>query len=387
MATRTIRSLQELEIMRAYWEGWQSHPNSDFAHFQLVCGLRRDVLSPNVIIVERDGKPCALLAARLEHTRFAPPIGYFKPVRIPAKVLTVIYQGFLGQVNEEAGKALVRHLWSSLTSGEADMVTFHHLPEHSPLQQALLAQCPRLWREKKPTWSTHWTMSLPEEPGFLLRGLGSKHRTGIRKKQRELESAFPDKVSWRWMSRFDDIPNLCARLEVVAARTYQRGLGAGFVDDEEHRRRFTLFAGRGQLRVQLLEVGDKIRAFWIGTVYKNTFYSSDTGYDPDMRDYRPGTLIFIRMVDELVREGVRKFDFGLGDASYKQRFGNHCLREATVRLFAPTAKGLTLRSVLGFSNMLDGTARRLLQKAGVLDRLKTGWRRRLAPAGEETDEK
>lgn len=387
METRTIINLEELESMRVCWEEWQNHPNSDLDHFKLICHLRPEVECPHVTVIERDDHPCALLVARLERTRFVPSIGYFKPIQIPAKVLTVLYQGLLGQVDEKIAEALVRHLLSLLASGEADAVAFHNLSEHSPLLEALLLRGPRWLCEKTPVWSEHWSMALPEKPGFLMKKMKSKHRGWIRNRQRKLESAFLGKVSWRWMSRFDDVPGLCARLETVAARTYQRGLEAGFVDDEEHRRRFALFANRGQLRIQLLEIDGMVQAFWIGTIYKGVFHSSATGYNPNLRAYEPGTLVFLRMVDELVREGVRKLDFGLGGASYKQRFGDQCWPEATLRLFAPTAKGLALRSSLGICAMLDGAGRRLLQKAGMSDRLKTLWRRRLAPARPEADKK
>lgn len=272
MIIRTIRSLQELETVRTCWEGWQSHPNNDFAHFQLVCRLRSEVLGPHVTVVERNGSPCALLAARSERTYFVPSIGYFKPVRIPATVLTVIHKGLLGQVDEEIGEELVRHVWSFLSSGAADAAVFHHLPEHSPPLKALLIHKPQLWSERKPMWTTHWDMEILEEQGFILKNLKSKHRSWIRGRERNLTSAFQGKVSWRWMNRIDDLPPLCARLEEVAARTYHRGLVAGFIDDEEHRQRFSLFASRGQLRMQLLEIAGKIRAFWIGFVYRGVFF-------------------------------------------------------------------------------------------------------------------
>lgn len=388
MAIKTIRSLQELETVRDYWVSWQNHPNIDFDHFKLVCQLRQETVSPYVTVIERDGRPCALLVARLEQTYFMPSIGYLKPIRIPATVLAVLYKGLLGQVNEELSEALVRHLWSFLTSGEADAVEFHHFPEHSPLLKALLLHGSPWLCEKKPMWSSHWEMALPEkEGGFLQNKVRSKHRSWIRRKQRDLESAVEGKVSWRWMSRFDDVPGLCKLLEGVAACTYQRKLGAGFADDEEHHQRFALFARRGQLRVQLLEIDGRARAFWIGTVYKDVFHSSETGYEPCLRKYEAGTLVFIRMVDELVREGVRKLDFGLGEALYKQRFGDQCWQEATVRLFAPTVKGIALRSSMGFLGLLDGAGRRLLKKVGALDRLKTVWRRRLTKPGSEAEEK
>ena len=381
MAIRTIINVDELESVRVCWEKWQNHPNSDLDHFKLVCHLSSEVECPHITVMEHHNQPCALLIARLEQTSFVPSIGYFKPVRIPAKILTVLYQGLLGpgRLDKEIGKTIIRYLRSFLSSGEADAVVFHNLPEHSLLLQALLLRCPRWLCEKKPAWSTHWSMALPEQPGFLLKRMKSKHRSWIRGRQKKLEAAFPSKISWRWMSHFDNVPELCARLEPVAARTYQRGLGSGFVNDKKHRQRFTLFASRNQLRVQLLEIEGTVRAFWIGTIYKGVFHSSATGYDPDLRIYEPGTLIFIRMVDELVREGIRKIDFGLGNAHYKQRFGNQCWRETTVRLFAPTTKGVALRSSLRLCAILDRAGRHLLQKTGMMDRLKTDWRRLLTP--------
>lgn len=252
-----------MEDIRTCWEGWQNHPNNDFAHFQLVCRLRSAFLSPLVIVAERDGSPCALLAARLERTHFEPAIGYFKPVRIPATILTVIHEGLLGQVDEEIGAELVRYVWTLLSSGEADAAVFNHLPENSPLLKALLAQKPRLLSERKPIWSTHWDMKILDEQGFILKNLKAKHRSWIRGRERNLTSAFPGKVSWRWINQIDDLPHLFTRLEDVAARTYHRGLGSGFIDDEEHRQRFSLFASRDQLRLQVLEIDGEIRAFWI----------------------------------------------------------------------------------------------------------------------------
>jgi len=373
--------------VRPRWEDWQKHPNSDLDHFKLICQLRQEVVHPHVTVVERDGQPLFFLVGRLERSGFSPSIGYFKPFRIPAKVLTVIYQGLLGPEDDEIAETLVRHLWSLLSSGEADAVAFHNLPEHSPLMRALLFHGPRWFCEKSPAWSNHWTMELPEEPGALLNKARSKHRSWIRKKQRDLEAAFPGKVSLRWLKSFDDIPDLCKRLEMVATRTYQRGLGAGFLDDEEYRQRFALHASRGGLRVQLLEIEGRLQAFWIGEVYRGIFHSSATGYNPDLRPYEPGTLVFMSMVDALVREGIRQFDFGSGEAFYKQRFGDRCWREGAVRIFAPTAKGVALRSSLGFFGLLDGAGRRLARKVGGVDRVKTGWRRRLAPSRPESEGK
>ena len=387
MRIRAIRTLQELAPVRAHWQQWQDHVNNDLAQFELVCRHRTEVESPWVIVIEQDREnnhdsgPDALLLGRIERNPFAPSIGYLQPVRMSARVLVVIHQGVLGTLGDAAACELIGYLRSQLRSGVADAVAFHHLPEHSPLWRALQIEHDTQLCEKTPRWSTHREMQLPADGSFLEHKLSAKHRSSMRRHQKALDAAFPGQVVWRWMNAFDDIPALCARLETVAARTYQRGLGAGFFDNDDYRRRFALFASRGQLRVQLLEIDQQVRAFWFGTVYAGVFNSSETGYDPDLREFEVGTLLFIQMTQALSNEGVRRLDFGLGDAPYKARFGDRSWRETPAWLFAPTARGVAMMLLLKLSLALDSGARRLVQHAGLTDRIKTGWRRRKAASG------
>jgi CelD/BcsL family acetyltransferase involved in cellulose biosynthesis len=378
MNIRAIRNLHELADVRAWWEQRQSHINNDLGQFELVCALRPEVESPFVIVIDKDGAPEALLAGRLERCDFSPSIGYARPVRVRARVLAVIHQGVLGTLTNEAAADAIRYLKSLLHSGVADVVAFHHLSEDSSLLRALQLDRSQWLSEKSPRWSTHREMLLSAGGGFLDQKLRAKHRSSIRKRQKELDAAFPGKVAWRWMVEFDDIPALSARLEEVAAKTYQRGLGAGFFDNEDYRRRFELFARRKQLRVQVLEIEGKVRAFWFGTVYAGAFHSSETGYDPELRDFEVGTLMFVRLADQLIQEGVRRVDFGLGDAPYKERFGDRSWRETPAWLFAPTPKGVALMLLIKVSFALDTAARRVVDRMGLTDRIKALWRRRMA---------
>jgi hypothetical protein len=374
---KAITNFTELEDYRQFWESTNRHPDCDFSQFQLVCQLRQEVECPYVLVIEENKKPKTILVARLEKIEFCPSIGYLKLIRIPAKVITVLTQGLLGEVDDESSRAFFQYLWHSLNSGEADAVGFNNIHEESPLLQGLLIYGPGWWCEKKPIWSSHWTMQLPEKTGLFIKKMKSKHRLAILKRQRELYSDFPSQVSWQWIKKFDDLNILCNRLEMLAARTYQRGLKAGFVDDNEHRKRFKLFADCGQLRVQLLVIDRQVKAFWIGIIYRNVFHSTETAYDPNLQKYQLGTLVFSHMIDNLIMEGISKLDFGLGDADYKQRFGNSKWRETTIQLFAPTIKGATLRSSLGISKFLDDKGRRLFQNVGLLKKIKAGWRRHL----------
>lgn len=384
MTIGIFKTFEELEAVRTDWEKWQSHPNNDFAQFKMICGLRSEVESPCVAVIKQDDQPSALLAGRLEQTQFAPSIGYMRPLSISARVITILHQGVLGQVDHDSAVKSVEVFWSLLRSGMADAIEFHYLADDSPLVKALRLHRPGWLCQKQPRWAVHWEMNLPDG-AFIERKVRAKHRTGIRRKGRDLEAAFPGKVSWRWVRRFEDVPALCGQLEEVAALAYQRGVGSGFRDNEEFRRRLALFAGRGQLRVQLLEIDGRIRAFWYGFLYGDVFHLSETAYDPGLSKYEVGTMIFIRLSDELKKEGVRKLDFGIGDAPYKRRFGDRSWQEGTIWLFAPTAKGLALRSCSGLFATVDKFGRKLIQQMGALNRLKAGWRRCLTPVKSPAD--
>ncbi len=378
VSVRYLTSAEQIAQLRPFWAASQAHPNADLEQFLLVCQGRPEVVSPVVLIAERDGAVSAILVARLECGKVRPRFGYLSLPGIPAKQIAVLHHGLIGQSDEGIAVALVAQLRQLLDSGIADMVTFHHLAESSPLLAATLADSPRWWWEPELRWSTHWSMSLPGDgPGVLFRKLRSKHRSYLRSRLRGLEAANPGDVRWGWLREFSDIRGLCARLERVAALTYQRALGAGFFDNEEHRARFEIFAQKGSLRVQLLEIGDEVGAFWIGLVSGSTFHSWATGYRPELAEFDAGTLTFAHTLDALVLEGVRVFDFGLGEAHYKIRFGDASWREASLSVHARGPKGAILRVVANASTLVDGAARRFVASLEVLDKVRTGWRRRL----------
>lgn len=373
MTIRIYKTIQELASIRGIWENLQNSSNSDFDHFQLVCKMRKEVLNPYICVIEQNGNPCALIVGRIEQIRFNPAIGYFKFPGIPATVLIIIYRGIIGRLDEDTAEEFTRHLSSLLTEGEFDSIILYYLSEDSLLLKKLYTHNLITAKQELP-WSVHWEMEIEKEQGFLLKKLKAKHRSWITGREKKLNSEFPGLISWVWLNHFENLPDLCDRIEEVASRTYQRALKSGFSNNEMYRQRLALFANSGMLRIQLLEIDGKIKAFWIGILNDGVFHSSETGYDPDLKNYEIGTLIFVHMVDELVREGAHKLDFGFGDALYKQRFGNKSWREATIQLYSKSAKGLIIQKTLGIFSFFDRAARQLIQRMKLYDKIKTWWR-------------
>jgi hypothetical protein len=378
LSVRFHRSVNQVEELRSWWQSHGNHPNSDLDHYLMVCAQSSYVLSPAVISVWRDGKCLAVLAGRLEKTRLRGRLGYWNLPGLPARVLTFIHQGLIGSLNSETADLVIVEINRLLRHERVDLAAFSFFPEDSLLFTALAAYPHRGLGLQHPAWSPHWELALQAEPGFILREMRAKHRGWIRRKQRDCEEVYTGRLSWKWHCIIDDVAPLCEAMEKVARHTYQRGLNAGFRDDDHHRQRLGLFAQQGALRVLLLELDGQPAAFWMGLVYRQDFHSSATAYVPELREHEIGTQMFLRLVDELVVEKVRRFDFGLGDAHYKQRFGDRCWRELRVQFFASTAKGFALRHYLVVVAGLERVARRTLQSLGSMDRFKQRWRRAVA---------
>jgi len=372
------RGYEKIDEIRNVWERLQKHPNTDFDHYLLVCKLRDEVIHPWVLSVW-DGDACrAIIAGRLERIRLRPRIGYARLPGVATIVLTLIHEGVLGELDEGSATSVVEALTGMVRHGEADMVSIHSLPERlSGFWNALARQRGLGLGARQPAWTVHRALTLEAEPDFLIRKMRSKHRSWVKRKERELEQKFHGEFRWIWHRVIEDIVPLCQRMEAVAKITYQRGLGAGFTDGEATRQRLAVFSNRGQMRICMLEINGVPKAFWLGHVYGGAFHSGATGYTPDMRPFEVGTLMFLRMVEELVREGVRNLDFGLGDAEYKERFGDQSWREASVQLFGLRWKSRLLRVWLGSANVMDQLARGLVTRMGMAARLKQWWRARL----------
>lgn len=377
LSVKLHQSQSELEDVRSFWLGNQHHPNSDFDHFLLVCGLRSEVVSPCVFSLWQDGSCRSIVAGRIILVPVQPQIGYLKLPSVRCRMFSLVYEGVIGGLDPRGAVLVMERIKRLLADRVVDMVTCGGIKEDSALFSPLQAMGGAGGRNVKRNWAVHWELTLNSEPGFLVAAMKSKHRSWIRRKERDLEMACPGKIVWRWHHSGDDAAALCRKMEAVAALTYQRGLGAGFKDDHEHQERLALFARQGALRIMLLEIDGRPAAFWLGLIYRGTFYSESTGYLPELHTHEAGTQMFLRLVDELVKEGVRRFDFGLGDAHYKQRFGDRSWRETSMRSFAGTARGRMLKMYLGTCGALDQAMRAVVQKAGVADKLKQAWRRRL----------
>lgn len=117
--------------------------------------------------------------------------------------------------------------------------------------------------------------------------------------------------------------------------THQAGLGVAFTDSPTWREILTLEAREGRWRGYWLLCGGQPVAYEVGCVYDDTFFLEATGFLPELGRFNPGTLLLIKVFENLRADGIAKVDYGFGDAEYKRVYGSESWCESTIVVFSP----------------------------------------------------
>ena len=376
----------EINKCREFWLVNQNHPNVDLDFFETVVRNRPEVENPVAFVVSYDGAVRGIAAARIERVPFKISLGYLVLAKQSLRRLTFIHDGLVGSWDRGSLHLLVGYVKNFIKEHGIHFVLFSVLDTAGEFYRQVRHDTPLLQRSHFTQCNPHWSMDLPSRYEDFLAKTKSKHRTylrGCEKKLEKVSGPVAAKVFTTGTAAF------CDAAEQIASKTYQRKIGAGFVDTKELRERLALEEKRQGFRGYFLYAGAAPCAFWLGTLYRSTFYLDYTGYDPRFTDYAPGQILFMKMIEDLCALGrVTTIDFGQGDAAYKQRFGDRNYSESDVFIFNGTIKMIALN----FIQTLIGGARaafeRIFDKGEIIAKIKKIWRnkmqRGLAPQPGET---
>jgi hypothetical protein len=372
------KNVEAVEEFRSTWEQWQWHPNSDIDFYLTIIDSRSEILRPHVILINRKGSPVAMLVGRIEDHYLEIKFGYKTILRPKLRILRIVYGGLLGDQSKPIADIFIREIFKEIKQRNIEAIHFENLRVDSVMYRLSRANFGVLCGHDSRKKNVHWKMVMPDEINTFYKKLKSKHRYWLRRMPRLLEKDYPGKVKLRTFQNREDVLLLCNDVEKIAKKTYQRGIGSGFVNNLENQRRMALEADRGWLRAYILYINDRPCAFWIGELYRRRFYLAFTGYDPVFKKYELGTIVFTKMLDDLctLTGNVREMDFGFGDAFYKQRFGDCKWEEASITIFAPTFKGLGINLLSNLNFIMSLSVEFLLNKTKLTDRIKKKWRNR-----------
>jgi hypothetical protein len=333
---RVIRDSNELESVRPLWERLQKHPNADFDAYALLLRSRPGILRPHVVIVSRSNEPVSLLIARLEDRRIECAVGYATLYKPKVRTLTVLYGGWMGEQSDESAAAITEEFLGILARRESDAVHVNLHQDDSLLHAAVRTLPFLLCRNHMVATQPHYRMELPASKSDLYKNMSRKHRATMRKKIEMIRRDFPDKVALRCFKALADVDQLCTDAEAIERKTYHRGLGIGFRNDEESRQMLSIWAKKGMLMSYVLYVDGRPWSFAIGKIFNGAYYLDYIGYDPANASYTPGIALLTNLFEDLCDTHcpVSAVDFGFGDADYKRRFQTTVWQESSSFIFA-----------------------------------------------------
>lgn len=381
---RCATSREELEPLLGYYRGAQSHVEADPDAIGLAAAHGGHDGRPFFLTMLSGGQPRAMLAGHVTDTEFRWRVGYLRLWTTRARVLTIVNGGVVGEPDAAISSLLWRECLRRLSQNGAHAVKFTHLSTASSFYQAVSREPGWLARDPLIAPFIHYRLELPDSFEAFVTSRSPSIKRDIKNTSTRFRKKFDgqfDVVCYRSPGEVDEAMQAA---EVVARVSYQRSLGVGFRPTPETRTRWIEAAERGWLRVYVLRIKGVPVAYMAGHNYGQCLFGESTAFDPQYRDDRVGIFIWIQLIEMLcnARE-ARRLDFGSGDAEYKRRFSSDVIDEADVFLFAPGLKGAYLRLMRLATVGLHSGLRALLERYGLVDWVKTRWRRRMAPPSPE----
>jgi len=382
---QVAKTIDEVSSLSMVWEKFQWHPNASLSYFIGLVESNNRIERPHVVTVFENKSPKAMLVGRIETASFPVHVGYKVLVKPLLRCLTINYGGILGDVTAPCCDILISELTDCIKRKEADIVHLNGITVDSDLYKAAIKNPGLLCRDYFPSQFKHWQMVLPDNIDAVYQSLSGKRRHELRRRERQFLKDYSGNLKVKVLDKPDEVGQILEHAERIAKTTYHRALGVGFANNGETLQRILTLSRLGWLRAYILYVADDPCAFWIGTRFGEIFYLDYTGYDPKYKNHEPGAFLFMKMVEDLCKMGIKALDFGFGDALYKQRFGNKNWEEASVYIFSPTIRGAALNIAKSLAEGVSMLGNTFLHRMNALQKFKTMWRNRLR--GNYADQK
>jgi CelD/BcsL family acetyltransferase involved in cellulose biosynthesis len=278
----------------------------------------------------------------------------------------------------ELQQELLRASLKKIVDEQAAFLVIDDLDVESPLARCLQS-LPAGWKAFRHAGvQPHRRIRLPDTPGEYWDSFSSKTRQTFRRKLKKF-----GETRLRRITSISDVPDFLEAAHRISRQTWQtRQFGLRIANDYEELVTYIKLAELGLLRSYLWYVGDQPVAFTVGNQDHGTFHYEEVGYLPEYARNSPGQMMLIQMLDDLMTcDRATWFDFGGGDADYKQLFANQASESGTVWLFPATWRGTLQHQHLSLSRRLRQVIRSGVRTLGLTSRLRQ-WVRRGASAGD-----
>jgi peptidoglycan/xylan/chitin deacetylase (PgdA/CDA1 family)/CelD/BcsL family acetyltransferase involved in cellulose biosynthesis len=237
--------------------------------------------------------------------------------------------------------AFRRHWAESVPKGVT--LLLNEIPATSrnlPLLKRLAAEERHLWTETERPCSA---IPLPESWEAYLGQLRPRFRTKVRSVLRNLEDR--GEISFGFCRNDEEIQRMLPVLFDQHGRRWAQDGKPGVFGWEEKRKFYRavspLLLERDWLRFSWLSWNGHVIACQYGFVFDRVYFQLQEGYEPAAEHYSPGSGLRAWSIRELLKEGVRAYDFMGGNAGrHKSDWGASIKTSRYIVESAPTLRNL-----------------------------------------------
>jgi CelD/BcsL family acetyltransferase involved in cellulose biosynthesis len=234
------------------------------------------------------------------------------------------------------------------TASDWHLCALNTLPSDSAFANALLQTLKSCGWKLALATRPRLTVDLPNRWEEYLALLSNNQRAKVRHLRRRLEKAYNFRI-FKCASAEDLAPCLEALFELHQKRWQTRSERGTFASAARRRFYFQMarsFLDRKWLELWLLELNGRLVAAQFGFRYRDTVYSLQEGFDPDYAAHRVGFVLRSYVLQQLISEGVRHYDFlaGLGEA--KERWATRLGDYVDLRFAKPRSRGTAFLTIV-----------------------------------------
>lgn len=372
-------SREAIEQIRSEWESLlESHPNaSRNAEPQRLLDTLEAIGaggSPAVLLIRNGRTPCAVLVGRTEQSRIRCRLGYFKPRTPRLRIFKLMYGGCVGVDDDAVARTAADAIRSLIASKRFECVFTNKLDCDSAFMSLLAADDRSVQREIRPHWVTELT---PHSYEQTLSGHSSKHRSNLRRLDRKLCAHFDGEVELRIVTSEADVDSYVESMRSIFEQTYKAGIAQDQMMGLDWAKALKSRAAAGELRSYLLVGGGKPIAYQTGSLHRGVYSAEGTAYLPEFSSLRPGTVLMMRVMQDLCDQGAHVIDWGFGDAEYKRLYGTRSWNEAALHVYGDSVRSRVARLMDRMSVAASVRGKKAVG-SGLTSRIKRWWRDRAA---------
>lgn len=244
-------------------------------------------------------------------------------------------------VDAEDREGILDALLNGIEDLPWQLAHFSQMPERSENTQQLLRRAQaKGWLTD--TWAVPCPRNvLPDSPEALMKILPSRLRTALRSARRDLAAVHD--VEFGMITSQDELP---AALESLyrnhASRWQAKGEQGVFVDSRKREFYATLsekLLRAGSLRFYFLKIDGKTVAQQFCFEHSGTVLLLQEGFDIEWATHNVGNVLRVMVLEHLIANGVRIYDFLAGMSRHKRHWSNAVENDLHVRSFRRTLTG------------------------------------------------